>query len=110
VGVPEPTRRRDQENEVRFLPNHDQWMPGPGTQDDRVTPASRRDLMTRKANPVIAGGVVCGTWSHRGDELTVTWLDERPRPEQEIEREAERLAGVLGGNVILRGRRDARPG
>ncbi len=95
---------------MRFLPGHDQWVMGPGTQDDRVNPASRRDLMTHRANPVIAGGVVCGTWSHRGDELTVTWLDERPRPEQEIEREAERLAGILGGNVVLRGRRDARPG
>ena len=81
---------------VRFLPGHDQWVMGPGTQDAHVTPADRRDLMTRKANPVIAGGVVCGTWSARGQELTVTWLDERPRPEREIERETERVAGLLG--------------
>ena len=43
---------------VRFLPGHDQWVMGPGTKDVHVTPSSRRDLMTRKANPVIVGGVV----------------------------------------------------
>ena len=62
---------------VRFLPGHDQWVIGPGTKDVHVTPPARRDLMTRKANPVIVGGVVCGTWTRRGDELTVAWLDER---------------------------------
>lgn len=25
--------------------------------------------MTRTANPVVAGGVVCATWSRTGDEL-----------------------------------------
>ena len=65
---------------VRFLPGHDQWVMGPGTKDAHVTPPTRRDLMTRKANPVIAGGVVCGTWAREGDEITVTWLDERRRP------------------------------
>ena len=81
---------------VRFLPGHDQWVIGPGTKDVHVTPVSRRELMTRKANPVVVGGVVCGTWAHRGDELTVTWLDERPRPDRAIEEETERLAGLLG--------------
>ena len=65
---------------VRFLPGHDQWVMGPGTKDVHVTPPSRRDLVTRKANPVIVGGVVRGTWARKGDELTVTWLDERRDP------------------------------
>ena len=86
---------------VRFLPGHDQWVIGPGTKDGHVTPLSRRDLMTRKANPVIAGGVVCGTWACRGDELTVTWLDERPRPDEAIERESGRLAELLGRDLRL---------
>ena len=86
---------------VRFLPGHDQWVIGPGTKDAHVTPLSRRDLMTRKANPVIAGGVVCGTWARRGDELTVTWLDERPRPDEAIERESSRLADLLGRDLRL---------
>ncbi len=86
---------------VWFLPGHDQWVIGPGTKDVHVTPSSRRDLMTRKANPVIAGGVVCGTWARRGDELTVTWLDERRRPDGEIEREARRLGDLLGQELRL---------
>ena len=48
---------------VRFLPGHDQWVMGPGTKDANVTASTRRVLMTRKANPVIAGGVVRGTWA-----------------------------------------------
>jgi hypothetical protein len=86
---------------VRFLPGHDQWVMGPGTKDVHVTPSSRRDLMTRKANPVIVGGVVCGTWARKGDEITVTWLDERRRPEEAIEREAARLAAILGMDLHL---------
>lgn len=86
---------------VRFLPGHDQWVVGPGTKDAHVTPPSRRDLMTRKANPVIVGGVVSGTWAHRGDELTVTWLEERPPPTAAIEREAGRLTDILGRDLRL---------
>jgi DNA glycosylase AlkZ-like len=87
---------------VRFLPGHDQWVMGPGTKDVHVTPTSRRDLMTRKANPVIVGGVVCGTWALKGDELTVTRLDERQRPDGPIEQEAARLAGFLGRDLQVR--------
>ena len=86
---------------VRFLPGHDQWVMGPGTKDVHVTPSPRRDLMTRKASSVTAGGVVCGTWSRRGDELTVTWLDDRPRPDAALEQEAGRLAGILGADLSL---------
>ena len=86
---------------VRFLPGHDQWVIGPGTKDVHVTPSSRRDLMTRKANPVILGGVVCGTWARKGDELTVTWLDERRRPDEAIKREASRLADLLDRDLCL---------
>lgn len=86
---------------VRFLPGHDQWVIGPGTKDAHVTPPSRRDLMTRKANPVIVGGVVCGTWARKGDELRVTWLDEGRRPDEAIERESGRLADLLGRDLRL---------
>ena len=87
---------------VRFLPGHDQWVIGPGTKDIHVTPSSRRDLITRKANPVIFGGVVCGTWAIKGDELSVTWLDESQRPPARIEQEAARLAGILGRDLHVR--------
>jgi hypothetical protein len=86
---------------VRFLPGHDQWVMGPGTKDVHVTPQSRRDLVTRKANPVIVGGVVCGTWARKGDELTITWLDKRRRPEDAIEQQAARLARILGSELHL---------
>jgi len=86
---------------VRFLPGHDQWVIGPGTKDTHVTPPSRRDLMTRKANPVLVGGVVRGTWARRGDELSVSWLDGQPRPDAAIEEEAGRLGGLLGRDLQL---------
>jgi hypothetical protein len=80
---------------VRLLPGHDQWVIGPGTKDVHVVPPSRRDPVTRKANLVIVGGVVCGTLTRKGDELTVTWLVEWRPPEEAIEQEAARLAGIL---------------
>jgi hypothetical protein len=87
---------------VRLLPGHDQWVMGPGTKDVHVTPSSGRELMTRKANPVTVGGVVCATWARRGDELTVTWLDERRRPDEDLEQEVGRVAGILGSDLHLR--------
>lgn len=87
---------------VRFLPGHDPWVIGPGTKDHHVTPAPLRDLMTRKANPVVFGGVVSGTWARRKSELTVTWLDERRPPRAAIEEESARLAGLLGLDLQLR--------
>ena len=86
---------------VRFLPGHDQWVMGPGTKDTQVTPSARREAMTRKANPVIRAGVVCGTWVRKGDELTVTWLDGSAPPTQAIEREADRLADILDQDLRL---------
>ena len=87
---------------VRFLPGHDQWVMGPGTKDVHVTPSPWRERVTRKANPVIVGGVVCGTWSRHGDELTVTWEGAQSQPEEAIERETARLAGILGRDLHLR--------
>ncbi len=82
---------------VRFLPGHDQWVMAPGTKDEHVTPTSRRDPVTRKANPVIVGGVVCGTWAAKGQVLTVTWAVDAGRvPRQAIAEEAARVGGLLG--------------
>jgi len=63
--------------------------------------------MTRKANPVIVGGVVRGTWAVRKgkknetNEIAVTWLDERQRPPDAVEEEAQRLAAILGDDLRL---------
>jgi len=86
---------------VRLLPGHDQWVMGPGTKDTHVTPAPHREAVTRKANPVTVGGVVRGTWSARGDELAVTWLEGTRPPREAIEEEAGRLAAILGKDVRL---------
>jgi hypothetical protein len=87
---------------VRFLPGHDQWVMGPGTKDVHVTPPRLRDAMTRKANPLIAGGVVSGTWSRKDDHLTITWQDGRRTPREAIDQEAARLAGILGRDLQVR--------
>ena len=87
---------------VRFLPGHDQWVMGPGTKDVHVTPPRLRDVMTRKANPLVVGGVVRGTWTRKGDALTVSWLDARRRPDEAIEQEAARLGGLVGADLHLR--------
>ena len=86
---------------VRLLPGHDQWVMGPGTKDAHVTPPARREAVTRKAHPVVVGGVVRGTWARKGDDLRVAWLDERPPPEGAIQDEARRLAGILGRDLSL---------
>jgi hypothetical protein len=89
-------------NAVRFLPGHDQWVMGPGTKDHHVTPASRRTPVTRKANPVIAGGVVSGTWRTTGDELAVTWFEDAGRlPRSALADEAARVGTILGREVRL---------
>jgi hypothetical protein len=84
---------------VRMLPGHDQWVMGPGTKDVHVTPQARRDAITRKANPLIAGGVVCGTWKRTGDELTISWQVGGRRPDEPIKHEATRLAGIVGRDL-----------
>ena len=86
---------------VRFLPGHDQWVIGPGTKNVHVTPAARREAMTRKANPVVVGGVVRGTWKRTADELAVSWLDTGRRPDTAIRQEVERMAVILDRDLHL---------
>lgn len=87
---------------VRFLPGHDAWVMGPGTKDEHVTPASRRDPVTRKANLVVAGGVVSGTWAAKGDDLRVTWYADAGRvPRTGLADEAARLGPILGRSLRL---------
>jgi hypothetical protein len=82
---------------VRLLPGHDPWVIGPGTKDVHVTPSPRREVVTRKANLVVAGGVVGGTWVAKGDELVVTWFADAGRvPRKALGEEAERLGIILG--------------
>ncbi len=84
---------------VRSLPGHDQWLIGPGTKDAFLP--NRCKPMSRNANPVVVGGVVCGTWARTGDELIVGWLDERRRPDRAVEQQVTRLSRILGRNLKL---------
>ncbi len=86
---------------VRFLPGHDQWVMGPGTKDEHVTPPSRRDPVTRKANLVIVGGVVCGTWTLHEDTVTIAWSDDR-RPGTAVEAEVVRLGRIVDRDLRVR--------
>lgn len=82
---------------VRLVPGHDQWVMGPGTKDEHVVPTARRAVVTRKANLVIAGGVVSGTWSGKDDEVEVTWFEEHGAPPRDtLEEQVERLATTTG--------------
>lgn len=82
---------------VRLLPGYDQWVLGPGTADAHVVPPARRTLVSRKANLVIAGGVVSGTWSLADDQVVTAWFTEvgPPPPEGALAEEAGRLATIL---------------
>jgi DNA glycosylase AlkZ-like len=81
---------------LRLLPGHDQWVMGPGTKDEHVVPPGRRSPVTRKANLVVAGGVVSGTWSATSGEVRVTWFGENGQPPRRaLEEEVTRLSGLL---------------
>lgn len=87
---------------VRFLPGHDQWVMGPGTKDEHVVPPALRTPVTRKANLVISGGVVSGTWAARRNGLTVDWFEEAGRPPSTaLAEEAERLGDLLNRSFEL---------
>lgn len=82
---------------VRFLPGHDQWVMGPGTKDKHVVPAAHRAPVTRKANLVVAAGVVSGTWLTKGGEIEVTWFQENgPPPREALEEQVDRIATLAG--------------
>ena len=81
---------------VRLLPGYDQWVLGPGTADAHVVPPARRTLVSRKANIVIVGGVVSGTWSLTDDQVVVAWFAEAVPPAREaLAEEVARLATIL---------------
>ena len=86
---------------VRFLPGHDQWVMGPGTKETAVVPAAHRTAVTRKANPVLADGVVRGFWTLARDRVVVDRDDAGLLPDDALAAEAARLATVLGRALDL---------
>lgn len=91
---------------MRLLPGFDAYVLGPGTDDDRVTPAARRAAVSRQAGwiaPVIVvGGVVCGTWELDGDRARVAWFPEAAKPSRKaISEELERFSRILGRDLTM---------
>lgn len=83
-------------NAVRLLPGHDPWVIGPGTKDAHVVPPARRTPVTRKANLVVAGGVVRGTWLAKAGDVEVTWFGENGKPPlNDVAEEVGRLSAFL---------------
>jgi hypothetical protein len=81
---------------TRLLPAYDQWVLGPGTADPHVVPPARRELVSRGANIVIVGGVVCGTWSLTDEQVVVDWFAEAsPAAPDALAGEVSRLATIL---------------
>jgi hypothetical protein len=69
----------------------------------QVMRSSRRDRVFRMATLVIGGGVVCGTWSAMGVDLTVTWFEDAGRvPRKAVTEEAARIGQILGREHELR--------
>ena len=87
---------------VRLLPGRDPWVMGPGTDDPRVVPPSRREPVSRSANLLLARGVVAGTWSVRGDRVEATWFRECGRAlRTALDDETARLSSFLGRPLDL---------
>ncbi|MDM7829898.1 DNA glycosylase AlkZ-like family protein [Cellulomonas edaphi] len=79
---------------VVLLPGYDQWVLGPGTADPDVVPAPHRAVVTRGANLVLAGGAAAGTWSVRGDALSISVFGGRPG-QRALDDAVARLARIL---------------
>lgn len=82
---------------VRLLPGHDQWVMGPGTKDEHVIPPAHRAPVTRKANLVVVGGVVSGTWSSQDGGIKVALFEQdgAPHPE-ELQEQVDKVATLAG--------------
>ncbi len=91
---------------VRLLPGFDQYVLGPGTQDEQLIAPARRAEVSKAAGwiapTVIVRGRVAGTWVVDGDALAVTWFAECGRvPRTALAKEAARVAAILGRDLAL---------
>jgi hypothetical protein len=92
---------------VRLLPGFDQWVLGPGTDDERIIPRARRSAVSRTAGwiapVVVVGGVVRGTWDLDGDRVEVDWWQESgSMPRAALQAETNRLGRILGRKLGLK--------
>ena len=68
----------------------------PGHRRPPRCPAGPAEAVSRKANLVIAGGAVSGTWTLTDDEVVTAWFAEAGRaPKTALADEVQRLATIL---------------
>ncbi|NUR70907.1 MAG: winged helix DNA-binding domain-containing protein [Hamadaea sp.] len=85
-------------DDVRLLPAFDQYVLGPGTQDEQLIGAGRRPEISKAAgwiSPVVVHrGRVAGVWESDGDTVSVRLFTERADvPKTQIASEAARITG-----------------
>ncbi|MEV4348541.1 winged helix DNA-binding domain-containing protein [Actinoplanes sp. NPDC049596] len=95
---------------VRLLPAFDQFVLGPGTKNEEIIAAGRRDMISKAAgwiSPVVVReGRVAGTWETGDEGFTVTLFPEAGAiPDADLSAEITRLAGITGGRPDLTVRR-----
>jgi hypothetical protein len=86
---------------VRLLAGFDQYVLGPGTDDEQVVPPAHRTDVSRTsgwiAPVVLAGGRVAGTWQAADGALDVVlFADAPPVDRRALDAEIDRLRDVLG--------------
>jgi hypothetical protein len=86
---------------IRLLAGFDQYVLGPGTDDEHIVPAGRRTAVSKQSgwiSPiVVAGGLVSGTWELAGDDVRIAWFPETGAPPVAmLEAEVDRLGLILG--------------
>jgi hypothetical protein len=92
---------------LRLVGGFDQWVLGPGTDDGRVVPSTRRSAVSKTAgwiSPVaIVGGVVSGTWDMKNDAISMSWFQEAGKPPlKQIAAEVDRLSNILDRKLTVR--------
>ncbi len=90
---------------VRLLGGFDQYVLGPGTDDEHVIPAARRREVSRQSgwiSPIVLSrGVVRGTWKLEGERVAISWFSEAGRPPRDaLGAEVVRLGALLELDLV----------
>jgi len=95
----------DEHRRVRLLGGFDQYVLGPGTNDEALLPKEHRATVSRTAgwiSPiVVVDGRIAGVWNVAGDELVVSaFPGSGPLPRRELEEEAAHVARAGGSSPL----------
>jgi hypothetical protein len=90
---------------VRLLGGFDQYVLGPGTNDEALLPKEHRSAVSRTSgwiSPiVVVNGRVVGVWNVVDHELVVTpFPDSGPLPRKDLKREAAHVARASGHDTL----------